>query len=333
MNRAFGRRDILKAMAVATLLGHVTRADDTEELPERIVDAMNAIFGKHPGFRSAHAKGFVCEGEFMPSATAASLSKAPHLQGGGGKATIRFSDSTGLPNIPDGAAGASPHGMAVRFSLSDGRTTDIVTNAFNGFAVANGEDFLALLRAIAESGKDEPKPTPLDKFLDAHPKIKEVVTAPKPTPASFATEPYFAVNAFRFTKGEGKSRYGRYQFHPEASSKFLTVDEAAAKPANFLIDELSDRLAKGPVKFRLVVQLANEGDPVTNATAVWPNDRPIIELGILSVTRKVADSDAAQRTLGFDPLRLIDGIEPSDDPLLELRAAVYAVSRRRRKQP
>ena len=331
MTRAFGRREILKAVAASTLLGPISRADDSRDLPEQIVDAMNAIFGKHPGSRSAHAKGIVCEGEFVPSATAPGLSKAAHLRGGPVKATIRFSDSTGLPDIPDLAAGASPHGMAVRFQLPEGVSTDIISNAFNGFAVANGEDFLALLRAVAESGKDASKPTPLDKFLEGHPKIKKVVTTPKPTPASFATEPYFGVNAFLFTNAEGKARYGRYHFRPEAGSKFLIDSEAAAKPANFLIDELGDRLAEGPVKFRLVVQLAGEGDPVDDATAVWSDDRPVAELGILSVTRKVPDNDAAQRILGFDPLRLIDGIEASDDPLLELRRDVYAVSRRRRK--
>ena len=331
MIRAFGRRELLKAMATATVLGRVARADDPGGLPDQIVDAMEAIFGKHPGFRSAHAKGVVCEGEFVPSASAPGLSKAPHLRGAPVKATIRLSDSTGLPDIPDLAAGASPHGLAVRFHLPEGGSTDIVSNAFNGFAVANGQDFLALLRAVAESGKVATKPTPLDKFLEAHPKIKKVVAAPKPSPASFATEPYFGVNAFLFTNAEGKARYGRYQFRPEAGSKFLAVDDAAAKPANFLIDELGARLAKGPVKFRLVVQLANEGDPVNDATAVWPDDRPVVELGVLSATGKVADNDASQRALGFDPLRLVDGIDASDDPLLELRPAVYAVSRRRRK--
>jgi catalase len=331
MGRTFGRRDILKAMATATLIGRVARADDPKGLPEQIVDAMNMIFGKHPGFRSAHAKGVVCEGVFMPSASAAGLSRAPHLQGGPVKATIRFSDSTGLPDIPDLASGASPHGMAVRFHLPEGRGTDIVSNAYNGFAVANGEDFLALLRAVAESGQDAAKPNPLDRFLDAHPRIKKVVTAPKPSPASFATEPYFGVNAFLFTNADAIARYGRYQFRPDAGSKFLTEAEAASKPANFLIDELGDRLAKAPVKFRLVVQLASEGDPIDNATAVWPDDRPVVELGVLSVMSKVPDNNAAQRALGFDPLRLVDGIEPSDDPLLELRREVYAVSRRRRK--
>ncbi len=331
MAEVFDRRQILKAMAVTTLLGGLAGADEPKSEAEQIVDAMNVLFGKHPGFRSAHAKGIVCEGEFLPSATASGLSKAPHLQGKPVKATVRFSDSTGLPDVPDLATGARPHGMAVRFHLPSGGSTDIVANAYNGFAVATGEDFLAFLRAVAESGKDAPKPTALDKFLAAHPRAMKVVTAPKPAPASFATEPYFGVNAFQFTNAEGKARYGRYQFRPDAGAKFLTADEAAGKPANYLIDELSDRLASGPATFRLVVQLAAEGDPVDDATAVWPDDRPVVELGVLSVSRKVADNDAAQRALGYDPLRLIEGIEASDDPLLELRSTVYAVSRRRRK--
>ena len=331
MNGAFGRREILKALAATLLLGPVERADDPESLPERIVGAMEAISGKHPGFRSAHAKGVVCEGQFVPAASAPGLSKALHFQGESVKATVRFSDSTGLPDIPDTAAGASPHGLAVRFHLQDGGSTDIVSNAFNGFAVANGEDFLALLQAVAASGKDASKPSPIEKFLATHPRALEVIKAPKPTPASFATEPYFGVNAFRFTNAEGATRHGRYQFRPHAGSKFLTAGEAAGKSANFLIDELGDRLAKDPVRFHLVVQLAAAGDPVDDATAAWPDDRPVVELGMLSVTRRVADSDAAQRALGFDPLRLVDGIEASDDPLLELRPAVYAASRRRRK--
>jgi catalase len=327
----YGRREILRAIGAAALLGGVAWGDEPEKsVPEQIVDTMNKLFGKHPGFRSAHAKGIVCEGEFTPASTAATLSRAPHLKGKPVRVTVRFSDSTGVPNIPDGAPEASPHGMAVKFHLPD-TSTDIVTNAFNGFAVATPEDFLAFLRAVSETKPDAPKPTPIEKFLGAHPKAMKVVGAPKPTPVSFATEPYFGVNAFLFTNEDGKARYGRYQLRPDAGEKFLTAEEAAKKPADFLIDELGDRLAKGPAKFRLVVQLAAEGDPVDDATAVWPDDRPTVELGILSLTELVADNDAAQRALAFDPLHLVDGIEASDDPLLEARSAAYAISRRRRK--
>ena len=185
--------------------------------------------------------------------------------------------------------------------------------------------------AIAATKPGSPKPTPLDKFLGDHPKALKVATAPKPVPASFVTEPYFAVHAFRFTNAEGKSRFGRYRFLPVAGAKFLTAEEAAKKGPNFLIDELTERLAKGPAALRLVVQLAASGDVTDDATVVWPEDRPVVELGVLSITGRVADQDAAQRRLGVDPLRLVDGIEASDDPLLELRSEVYAVSRRRRR--
>jgi catalase len=332
MARELSRRDALHAMAATALFcARTTGAEDPKSVAEQIVDTMNTLFGKHPGFRSAHAKGIICEGEFTPAASAATLSKAPHLQDKPVRTTVRFSDSTGIPDIPDGIPDAGPRGMAVRFHLPGGAITDVVTNAFNGFAVANGEDFLAFLRAVVESKGGAPKPTPLEKFLAAHPKAMRVVTAPKPIPASFATEPYFGVNAFEFTNREGKSRFGRYQLRPEAGSKFLAADEAARKPPNFLMDEIGERLAGGPVKFRLVVQLAAEGDKVDDATEVWPDDRPTVELGVLSITSKVADNDAARRALAFDPLHLVDGIEASDDPLLELRSAAYAVSRRRRR--
>ncbi len=328
-------RTLSLTVATASLLGHgVAGADEPDkakDVSEQIVDTMNAIFGKHPGYRAAHAKGIVCEGEFVPAATAASLSRAPHLQDKTVRVIVRFSDSTGIPDVSDGASAANPHGFAVRFHLPAGGSTDIVSNAYNGFAVSTGEDFLGFLRAVAESKPDSPKPTPIEKFLAAHPKAMKVVTAPKPTPVGYATEPYYGVNAFLFTNKDGKARYGRYQFHPEAGAQFLPDEDAAKKHPNFLLDELKDRLSKGPAKFRLVVQLAAEGDPVNDATAVWPDDRPTVELGTLYITHPVANNDAAEHALGYDPLRLADGIESSDDPLLEVRSAVYAISRRRRK--
>jgi catalase len=332
MIRVYRRRDVLQVLAATAWLGpRPARAADDKGVPEQIVDAINELFGKHPGFRALHAKGIVCDGEFTPSASAASLSKAAHLQGKPARATVRFSDGTGLPDVPDGIPDASPHGMAVRFHLPGGGRTDIVTNAFNGFAVSDGDEFLEFFRAVVASRPGTPRPTPLEKFLAAHPKAAKVVGTKKPTPASFVTSPYFSVQAFKFTNAEGRSRFGRYQLRPEAGPKFLTDAEAAAKAPNFLIDELGERLAGGPARFRIVVQLAAEGDTVDDSTEVWPDDRPTVELGVLSITGKVADNDASQRALAFDPTHLTDGVEASDDPLLDLRSAVYAISRRRRQ--
>ena len=126
--------------------------------------------------------------------------------------------------VPD----ASPTGWPSSFTCGE-TSTDIVSNAFNGFAVATPEDFLAFLKAVSETKPNSPKPTPIEQFLGTHPKAGKVVTTPKPTPISFVTERYFGVNAFLFTNKDGKARYGRYQFHPDAGEKFLTAEDAAKK--------------------------------------------------------------------------------------------------------
>src|SRR6266705_886937 len=193
-----------------------------KSIPKQIVDAFNGLFGVHPGARSNHAKGVVVEGTFTPSASAASVSKAAHLQKQKTPipVTVRFSDGSGLPTVPD--TDDIPRGMAVKFSLPDGSKTDIVVLSVNGFPVATAEEFKDFLLAIAASGPNAPKPTAIEKFLGSHPNAKAFVQTPKPPPASFATLPYFGVNTFKFTNTGGAVTFGRYQFQPLAGSKFLT---------------------------------------------------------------------------------------------------------------
>jgi catalase len=313
---------------MATLTG--SRAPDKQILYEQLVDTLNAVFGLHPGYRAVHAKGVVCEGVFKPAASAPSLTRAPHLQGGTVPVTVRFSDFAGIPNVPDGDASASPRGMSIRFHLPGGASTDIVAHSYDGFPVRTAEEFLAFLHALATSGPDAPKPTPLEIFLERHPHAKEFVQACKPTPRSFATEAYYGVDALRFTNREGVSRYGRYRILPIAGKRYLDPAEAARRPLNFLFDELTERLDRNPAEFRLVVQLAADEDPIDDPSVTWPDRRPQVELGTLTITRQVADSDVAQRKLAFDPGRLVDGIEPSEDPLIQARSAIYAIAARRR---
>jgi catalase len=175
-----------------------------------------------------------------------------------------------------------------------------------------------------------PKPTPLETFMETHPAARRFVESPKPAPRSFATETYYAVDAFRFTNARGESRYGRYRIEPVAGGQHIDAAEAARRPANFLFDELSERMARDAVEFRLIIQVAAEGDPIDDPTSAWPAGRERIDAGSLTVSRRAADSDASQRKLVFDPARLTDGIEPGDS-LIEVRSAVYAISARRRE--
>ncbi|MEO6779761.1 MAG: catalase family peroxidase [Bradyrhizobium sp.] len=308
----------------------VRTAAEKDSINEQLVDALNAIFGSHAGYRPLHAKGIVCEGTFAPSGRAAWLTRAPHLQSEPSPVTVRFSDFSGVPSVPDGDPTASPRGMAIRFHLPSRASTDLIAHSYRGFPAATPEEFLTFLRALASSGPDAPKPTALEKFLATHPQAKLFAMAPKPTPASFATEAYYAVDAFRFTNRDGASRYGRYRIIPDGGAKHLDTVEAARRPASFLFDELADRLSQGPIKFYIAVQLAEEGDTIEDPSLPWPDERPQVEFGVLTVTARVADSAAVEQKLDFDPSRLVDGIELSGDPILLVRSAVYAIARRRR---
>ena len=300
-------------------------------LSQEIVEAFDALFGMHPGFRPAHAKGTLLKGTFTPSEQAKGLSKAPHLAAASTPVTVRFSDSTGLPQIPDNAADANPRGMAVRFHLGEHVHTDIVAHSADGFPVRTGKEFLEFLKAAAGSGPEVASPKPIELFLGRHPEALRYVQMPKPAPVSFATETYFGVTALEFTNAGGVRRFGRYRLLPAAGSQHLEDAATAGKGSEYLFDEIAQRIAAGPVVFKVAVQLAGDEDVVDDATMSWPEGREVKELGTVTLTEKVAEDAEEQRTTIFDPIPRVEGIAPSDDPLLELRAAVYLISGRRRR--
>jgi catalase len=302
-----------------------------KSLAEQLVDAFNAVFGVHPGLRANHPKGVVLEGTFTPSSSAPSLTKAAHLQKRKAPipVTVRFSAGSGLPTVPD--TNDMPRGMAVKFALPDGTKTDLVVLSFNGFPVATAEEFRDFLLAVAASGPDAPKPTELEKFLGGHPAAKAFVETPKPPPVSYGTLPYFGINAFKFTNAKGTSTHARYQLQPVAGAKYLSTEQLARMGPEYLTEEIRERVRRGPVKFTLLAQVAEQGDTIDNPTIVWPDTRKKIELGTITITKAVADSQAAEKKLLFVPGALVPGIEPAD-PMIAARSAAYIVSLSRRAQ-
>ena len=295
------------------------------------VDVMNQLWGRHPGFRANHAKGVVTEGVFVASQGAAALSKASIFEGKPVPVTVRFSDSTGLPTLPDGSNDANPHGMAIKFHLADGGEMDVVINSIAFFPVATGEEFRDLLLALAASGPDAPKPTKAEQFIAAHPAVLKALGSVS-TPASFATEVYNGVNAFVFVDAAGQRQPFRFKVVPAGGAEHLDAAAAAKLAPDFLVEELPQRLAKGPVVFRVMAQLANPGDQTKDSTQPWPGDRRMAEMGALTITKAAADSLAAQKALRYLPNRVPPGIELSDDPLILARVQAYLVSFGRRAQ-
>jgi catalase len=300
-------------------------------LSEQLLKQFETMFGPHPGFRPAHAKGLLLTGTFTPFEQAASLTKAPHIARASTPVTVRFSNSTGLPAIPDGDANANPRGMAIRFHLAEHVHTDIISHSADGFPTRTGQEFLELLQAVAASANTKESPSAVEQFLAAHPKAAAFVQMPKPTPVSFAKENYFGVTAMRFTNKDGVARHGRYRIVPDAGVEHLDDAVAKAKAPDFLFDELKARVTKGPISFQIWVQVADDRDVVNDATIHWPESRPLVNFGKLVLTQQVADSLHEQKHIIFDPIPRVEGIEASADPLLELRAAIYLLSGRRRR--
>jgi catalase len=292
-----------------------------------IVETMRALAGPHPGFRPVHAKGIVCSGTFRGTPQARDVSRAAYLQGQAVPTVIRFANASGNPEVHDGLANV--RSLAVKFQLPDNKNADILANSIEGFPVRTPEEFLEFLRAqLPDPVTGQPIPDAVPRFLGDHPAARAFIErlTQKPVPTSYGQASYHAEHAFRFNAADGTSRFGRYHWMPDAGEAYLSPDDASARNANFLREELERRLRTAPVVFRLKLQLAAETDPTNDVTALWPADRPLVELGRLEVTGISATSAADERRLVFDPTNLTDGIDLSADPIPLARSSAYSIS-------
>ena len=288
--------------------------------------------GVHPGFRPAHAKGILLKGTFTPSSEAASLTRATHLHRNSTPVTARLSDFAGIPTVADNdPQGAGPRGFAVRFHLAEHVHTDIIGHSVDNFPVRTAEGLVEFLNAVIATDPKGPHPNAIEQFLGAHPAALTFAQIPKPIPTSFAKESFFAVSAFRFTNTDGMSRYGRYRVLPAAGTEYLDETAAAARSPNFLFEEIRERIGKEPVRFRVAVQLAQDGDIIDDATVRWPEQRTQLAFGEISLQEIAANNASEQQHIIFDPIPRVDGIEASVDPLFEPRANIYLMSGRRRR--
>src|SRR5215470_15728941 len=239
----------------------------------QIVDAMRALAGPHPGFRPVHAKGLVCSGTFRAAPEASHITRAPHFSGPPVPAVVRFANANGNP--------------------------DVHANSVEGFIARTPAELLEFLRAQLPAAGGRPDPEAVPRFLAAHPGGRAFVERlmKRPVPASYAQVTYYAEPAFRFSATDGTSRFGRYRFVPQADEAFLSPDDASKRDSSFLRQELETRLRNGPVVFRLLLQVAEAGDPTDDVTALWPDSRPLVELGRLEVTAISPSSATDERRL------------------------------------
>lgn len=301
--------------------------DSLKSSPKDLVNALHTTFGEHHA-RAVHAKGIFFEGTFTPAKAAATITKAKYLQNQASKVILRFSDFTGIPDIPDNAGAANPRGFSIKFIMQDGSTTDIVGHSFNGFPTKNSDQFRDLLLSIAHSGENASKPTALDSFFSTHPIAKTFLTTQK-LPMSYATINYFGVNAFKFTNSKGVSHFIRYQFVPE-EEKLLTAKEYEKEDANYLISEIQTHVAAKRVVFKMYAQLGQNGDAIDDPSIAWPDARKKVFLGTITLTKLADNSVAADKQLFFIPNNVPAGVEPAD-PMIDFRSKAYPISVKERQ--
>jgi catalase len=293
------------------------------------VDTVNVVFGAHAGSRALHAKGILCKGTFTATPDAATLTRAAHMQGETCEATFRFSNGAGNPHHPDFAP--DPRGLAVKIYAPGDHRTDVVCVTTPRFVTKTPDGFVELLKVQASGPAAAVK---LPAFFARHPEALKALPSAVPAmrpPASYASVPYHGIHAFRWLDVTGAARHVRYRLVPALPVKWLNPIAARRAGADYLQQELRGRLELGEqIRFSYEVQIAIPGDPVDDPSAAWPRARRRVTVGEFTITGLETERETGGDVLVFDPTRVIDGIEASDDPVLRFRHDAYSESVARR---
>ena len=296
--------------------------------PRKAIDAINERFGRHAGFRALHAKGLLFRGTFTATPEAARLTRAGHMQGDPVEATVRLSNGSGDPEDPDYAPDV--RGLATKFYLPDGSRTDILGQTAPSFPTKSVDSFIELTRINPTTvGALWRMPYFLARHPRALPGLPANLSALRP-PQSYALCRYYAIHAYRWLDADGGERWVRYRWEPAERGKPLSAGDAKKRGRDYLQEDIRERVAREPVRFTLVLQIAGEGDDPHDPTSNWPDERERVEAGTLELTGPDEEREQGDDVLVFDPTRVVDGIELSDDPILTYRPAAYSESIERR---
>ena len=299
--------------------------------PNQFLNQFESTFGKYEGFRRSGAKGICAVGEFVGSAEGRALSVSSAFSGKPVPVIVRFSVGGANPKAPDNAR--SQRNLALQFNLPDGERWQMGNISAPVFGAATPEQFLGRLQSLQpDPATKAADPAKVKAFADANPEVllQGRYYAGQPVPASFGSVNYWGVHAFAFVNARGDKQFGKWIFEPVGGIQSLSDDEAKAKGASFLFEDLRQRVAAGNVAFDFNLQLAQAGDRIDSAVVPLPDDRRKVKLGRLSIKSVSADATGECLTITYNPMLLPKGVEASTDPMLAARAAPYAIGLGRR---
>ncbi len=289
--------------------------------PHKVVDALGAPPGVDLGHRRNHAKGICFTGMFEANGAGSALSRAEVFTRGQYPALGRFNLGSPDPDAPDSTVRV--RGMGLRIASPDGQEWRAAMINAPIFPVSTPQAFYDLL--LASASKD---PNAMKMFAEAHPEIAAFGAWDKngPWTGSFAEERFNGLDSFIFTDGSGAEHVVRWSLLPATQPVPITQDELAKRGPDFLEQEIAERVHGGPVRWSMVVTVADTGDPTVDPSKAWPGERRTIEVGTLNVQQIEAERDGPCRDINFDPTVLPTGIRTSDDPFPAARSSAYRVS-------
>lgn len=317
--------------ALATAASLLSLGAAAEVSPVQLVDAFEATNGKFEGYRRSGAKGVCAMGEFVGSAEGRALSTSSAFSGKPVPVIVRFSVGGANPKAADNGKGQ--RNLALQFNLPGGETWQMGNINAPVFGASSPEQMLGRVESLRpDPATKAADPAKVKAYADANPEVllQGKYFASQPVPASYASVNYWGVHAFGFVNAQGEKQFGKWLFEPVGGVMGLSEDEAKAKGASFLFDDLRSRVAAGSVAFHFNLELARPGDRLDSATVPLPEGRKKVTLGQLKVTSVAPDAGGDCLAITFNPMVLPKGVEPSADPMLAARAAPYAVSLGRR---
>src|SRR5215471_13913681 len=289
--------------------------------PAKMVAALAPPTGVALGHRRNHAKGVCFTGVFEANGAGSALSKDQVFTRGQYPVLGRFNLGTANPNAPD--ATVRVRGMGLQISTPDGEVWRSAMIDAPIFPVSTPQAFYELLLASSSKDLDAMK-----TFAGAHPEIAAFGVWAKSAPwtGSYAEDRFNSLNSFVFTDSSGAEKTVRWSLLPAAQPMSVSPDDLAKRGPDFLEQEITERLRGGPLRWTMVVTVANPGDPTADPSKAWPEDRRTVEVGTLTVEQIEPERDGPCRDINFDPTVLPSGIRTSDDPFPAARSSVYAKS-------
>ncbi|KXV44378.1 catalase family peroxidase [Gluconobacter roseus] len=273
------------------------------------------------GFRRAYAKGVCVSGWFDASGDASHLSRAAVFHEQHVPVIGRFALAVGQPYAPDSAV--TVRSMALRLMPPDAPEWRTGMNDPPVLPLRDARDvsdFFASQQIDPATGK--PDPARMKAFGMTHPWLKSAAdeNTHRFVSSGFADDTFHSLDSFVLVAADGTRTAVRWAMIPMQS---VEPGDGKTGDRDYLFRKLIGDIHDHPLQWHLVITVAGAHDVINDPSQIWAQDDQTVDAGTLTLNSIESEEGGPCTGITFDPLILPPGIQPSDDPILQVRSAVY----------